>query len=469
MLAVPERRTMAFDLQALIEQRRADTFGLYARHVNPQLVRVLRATGFDRRWVRGEGSYLYDDEGHRYLDLLAGFGVFGLGRSHPAIRAALHEVLDAELPNLVQLDAPLLAGIAAEELLARTHPGLQRVFFTSSGTESVEAALKFARCATGRSKVCYADHAFHGLTLGSLSVNGGAEFRKGFGPLLPGAMVPFGDADALERELSGRDVAAFIVEPIQGKTVALAPAQYWDSVQQLCRRYGTLLVVDEVQTGLGRTGRMWAHEHWGIVPDIMTVSKALSGGFVPVGAMLCSEEVSDKVYSSMDRAVVHSTTFKNNVMAMVAALATLHTIDEEMLVDRARQMGDAFEKSLAPLTEKHELLHGVRGRGLMIGLQFGEPQSFRARARFRAVEAARSGLFAQLVVGPLFQRHRILTQVAADGGNVVKLLPPLVVCQEDVDWFVGALDDVLADAQRNSSLVFEFGKTLARGSLRRDR
>jgi acetylornithine/succinyldiaminopimelate/putrescine aminotransferase len=460
---------MGFDLQALIERHRAETFQLYARNINPQLVRVLRATGFDRRWARGEGSYLYDEEGRRYLDLLAGFGVFGLGRSHPVIRAALHEALDAELPSLVQLDAPLLAGIAAEELKARVHPGLGRVFFTSSGTEAVEAALKFARFATGRPRVCYADHAFHGLTLGSLSVNGGSEFRKGFGPLLPGAMVPFGDAGALERELAQRDVAAFIVEPIQGKGVNLAPAAYWDSVQQLCHRFGTLLIVDEVQTGLGRTGRMWAHEHWGVVPDIMTVSKALSGGFVPVGAMLCSEEVSDKVYSSMDRAVVHSTTFKNNALAMVAALAMLHVLDDEGLVDRARLMGDAFEKGLAPLVEKYELLHEVRGKGLMIGLEFGEPRALRARARYKAVEAARSGLFSQLVVGPLFQRHRILTQVAADGVNIVKLLPPLVIGQEDVDWFVGALDDVLADAHANSSLLVQFGKTLARGSFRRDR
>jgi ornithine--oxo-acid transaminase len=449
---------MAFDLHALIARRRRENFQLYARNINPQLVRVLRATGFDRRWVRAEGSYLYDEDGRRYLDMLAGFGVFGLGRSHPVVRRALHDALDAELPNLVQLDAPLLAGIAAEELLARCHPGMRRVFFTSSGTEAVEASLKFARCATGRARVCFAGHGFHGLTFGALSANGGSEFRKGFGPLLPGFVeVPFGDADLLERELRRRDVAAFIVEPIQGKGVNLASAPYWDSVQQLCRRYGTLLIVDEVQSGVGRTGRMWAHEHWGVVPDLMTVSKALSGGFVPVGAMVCSEEVSDRVYSSMDRAVVHSTTFKNNALAMVAALATLQTIDDEELVDRARQMGDALDKALAPLVERYELLHHVRGKGLMIGLQFGEPQSLRLRARFKAVEAARSGLFSQLVVGPLFQRHRIITQVAADGVNVIKLLPPLLITQDDIDWFVGALDDVLADAHASSSLLYEFG------------
>jgi ornithine--oxo-acid transaminase len=461
---------MSFDLQELIARRREENFQLYARNINPQLVRVLRTLGFDRRWARGEGAYLYDDEGERYLDLLSGFGVFALGRSHPAIIEALHQALDAELPSLVQLDAPLLAGIAAEELLKRCHPSMGRVFFSNSGSEAVEAALKFARCATGRPRVCYASHGFHGLTLGSLSVNGGDEFRKGFGPLLPGfAEVPFGDAGALEAELAKRDVAAFVVEPIQGKTLELAPASYWDSVQQLCRKHGTLLVVDEVQTGLGRTGKLWAHEHWGIVPDLMTVSKALSGGFVPVSAMICSQEVSDRVYSSMDRSVVHSSTFKNNGLAMVAALATLQTIDDEELVDRARQMGDAFEKALAPLVERYELLHEVRGKGLMIGLCFGEPRSLRLRARYKAVEAARGGLFSQLIIGPLFQRHRILTQVAAHGVNVVKLLPPLVVTQEDLDWFVGALDDVLADAHSSSSLVYEFGKTLAKGSLRRDR
>ncbi|HTW97585.1 MAG TPA: aspartate aminotransferase family protein, partial [Acidimicrobiales bacterium] len=440
------------------------------RHLNPQMVRVLRTIGFDRQWARGEGAYLYDAEGARYLDLLSGFGVFALGRSHPEIRAALHQALDAQYPSLVQLDAPLIAGIAAEELLRRCHPGMGRVFFTSSGTEAVEAALKFTRCATGRDRVCYAGHAFHGLSLGSLSINGGSEFRKGFGPLLPGCTeVPLGDAAALEAELARRDVAAFIVEPIQGKSLEAPPAAWWDSVQQMCKKYGTLLVVDEVQSGLGRTGKLWAHEHWGVVPDVMTVSKALSGGFVPVGAMICSEEVSDRVYSSMERAVVHSSTFKNNVLAMVAVLATLQVIDDEELVDRARVMGDAFDKALAPLVERYELLHEVRGKGLMIGLRFGEPRSLRLKARYKAIEVARSGLFSQLVVGPLFQRHRILTQVAADGVNVVKLLPPLVVCQEDVDWFATALDDVLADAHSSSSLVFEFGKTLAKGSLRRDR
>ncbi len=460
---------MSFELRDVLERRAGEQLALYGRNVNPQLVRVLKTIGFDRQYVRAEGCYLYDAGGARYLDFLAGFGVFGLGRSHPVVKKALHDALDADLASLVQLDTPLLAGVLAEELLKRLHPGMGRVFFTSSGAEAVEAALKFSRYATKRRRIVYCDHAFHGLTYGALSVNGGKEFRKGFGPYLPGVDdVPFGDTDALEKALRSRDVAAFVVEPIQGKGVNVAPRAYWDAVQELCHRYGTLLVVDEVQTGLGRTGRLWAHEHWGLVPDVVTVSKALSGGYVPVGAMVCSTEVSDSVYSSMERALVHSSTFKNNTLAMVAGLATLQTIDDEDLVDRARVTGDAMTKALAPLLDRHDLFQLVRGEGLMVGLVFGEPSGGGARARFKLLELAHKGLFSQLVVGPLFQRHRILTQVAGDAMNVVKLLPPLVAGQDEVDLFVEALDDVLASARKSSALV-SLATTLTKGALRRDR
>jgi len=460
---------MSFELRDVLDRRSANNLDLYGTNINPQLVRVLKTIGFDRRYVRAEGCYLYDDSGRRYLDLLSGFGVFALGRNHPVLKKALHDAIDADLPSLVQMDAPLLAGVLAEELLKRTHPGMGRVVFSNSGAESVEGALKFARRATKRSRVLFCDHAFHGLTYGALSLNGGSEFRKGFGPFLPGFdQVPFGDAGALERELSKRNVAAFVVEPIQGKGVNVAPAPYWEAVQELCQRYGTLFVADEVQTGLGRTGKLWAHEHFGLRPDIITTSKALSGGYIPVGAMISSTEVSDAVYSSMERALAHSSTFKNNALAMVAGLATLQTIDDEELVDRARVTGEAFSKGLSPLLEKYELFHLQRGEGLMIGLVFGEPASRAGRSRFKLLELAHKGLFSQLIVGPLFQRHGILTQVAGDSMNVVKLLPPLVAGQDEVDHFVDALDDVLASASKSSALV-DFAMTMAKGTLRRDR
>lgn len=459
---------MGFDLHELMEQRAGENFKLYGEKINPQLVRVLRSIGFDRFYTRAEGAYLFDDKGHRYLDFLAGFGVFSIGRSHPVLKKALHDAIDADLPSLIQMDAALLPGLLAEALLARCQDNMGRVFFSNSGAESVEAALKFARYATKRARVLYCDHAFHGLTYGPLSANGGAEFRKGFGPLLPGFdVVPFGDADALEKELRKGDVAAFIFEPIQGKGVNMAPIEYFVRVQALCAQFGTLVVADEVQTGLGRTGKMWAHEHYGMRPDIITTSKALSGGYIPVGAMICTTEISDAVYSSMERALVHSSTFKNNQLAMVAGLATLSVIDDEGLIEQSRATGEAFLKALTPLVERYEFFHAVRGKGLMIGLEFGEPKSLRLRSKFKMLEMAHKGLFSQLIVGPLFQRHGILTQVAGDEMNVVKLLPPLICTQTEVDYFVTALDDVLNDAHRNSSLIFEFGKTLVKASLQR--
>ena len=461
---------MPFDLDKVLQQRKGENFSLHTKYMNPQMTRVLGTIEFDRFYVKGEGCYLIDDQGRRYLDFLSGFGVFALGRSHPAIVGALHDALDADLPNLVQMDCSLLPGVLAEELVKRSHPGIERVCFTNSGAEAVESAIKFARAATKRKRILYCDHAFHGLTTGALALNGGREFRDGFGPLLPGAdMVPFGDIGALARELRKGDVAAFIAEPIQGKGVNLAPDDFWQEAQALCRRHKALMVLDEVQAGLGRTGTFFCHEQFGITPDIITVSKALSGGYVPVGAMLSTAAVSDAVFSSMDRAVVHSSTFATNQLAMVAGLATLAAFDDEEILDRVQRTGKAFTKALAPLVERYEFLHEVRGRGLMIGLVFGEPTTPSLRRRFRMIEAMRSALFSQMMVVPLFHRHRILTQVAADNMNVVKLLPPLIAGDDEVELFADALDDVLASAERGSSLIFEFGMTMAKGTLHRGR
>ncbi|MGH9205933.1 MAG: aspartate aminotransferase family protein, partial [Acidimicrobiales bacterium] len=292
----------------------------------------------------------------------------------------------------------------------------------------------------------------------------------GFGPLLPGCdPVPFGDIGTLERQLRDGDVASLVIEPIQGKGVYLATDAYWSAVQDLCRRHGTLLVVDEVQTGMGRTGRFFCHQHWGLEPDVITMSKALSGGYVPVGAVLTTTKVFEAVYSSMDRAVVHSSTFSKNQLAMVAGLATLQVLDDEDLTARAGRSGAQLTSALQPLVDKYELLHEVRGKGLMIGLAFGTPESRGPRARYRMMELARKGLFSQTIVVPLFHRHRILTQVAADNVNIIKLLPPLIIGDEEIDAFVTALDDVLGDAHKSSGLMVEVGATMARNSLRRGR
>ena len=364
------------DICKLIKTRHRETFDLHERYLNPQMVRVLKTIGFDRRYVRAQGPYLFDDQGQRYLDLLSGFGVFALGRNHPRLVQVLQEVLTQELPNLVQMDVSVLAGLLAERLLATLPDRLQRIYFANSGTEAVEAAIKFSRSATGRTKIVYCERGYHGVTLGSLSATGDAYFRDGFGPFVPGfVQIPFDDLDALERALSPGDVAAFIVEPIQGHGVRIPSDDYLPAASELCRRYGTLLVVDEVQTGLGRTGRFWAIDHWQVEPDLVCMAKALSGGFAPVGAVACGKGILEKVFNSMDRALVHGSTFSKNNLAMAAGLATLEVIEQERLVENAARVGGQILAGLEPLVAHYELLSDVRGRGMMIGLEFAQPRS----------------------------------------------------------------------------------------------
>jgi ornithine--oxo-acid transaminase len=226
-------------------------------------------------------------------------------------------------------------------------------------------------------------------------------------------------------------------------------------------------VIDEVQTGLGRTGKFFCYEHWGLEPDIITVSKALSGGYVPVGAVLTSDRIFTSIFSSLEKALKHSTTFGRNQLAMVAGLATLATFDDENIVERAHRTGLDFVEALQPLVERYEMFHEVRGKGLMIGLQFGAPTSKGLRRRYQTLERLRPAIFTQMLVVPLFHRHRILTQVAADNVNIIKLLPALICGQEEIDYFVAALDDVLKDAHHGTGFLFEFGKTMANGALRK--
>jgi acetylornithine/succinyldiaminopimelate/putrescine aminotransferase len=457
---------MGFDIRGLIESRQGEGQRLHAQHLNAQVPRMLGMIGFDRDLRHAEGAWYEDVAGNRYLDFLSGFGVYALGRNHPAIRRALHDVLDAELADLVQFDLPLLPGLLAEELL-RHSPGMERVYFANSGTEAVEAALKFARCATGKPRILYCDHAYHGLTAGSLSVNGAPEFRAGFAPLFSDTLVPFGDLDAIERELKSGDVAALIVEPIQGKGVQVAPPGYLAGAKRLLAAKGALLIADEVQCGIGRTGKFYAHHYDDVTPDIVTVAKALSGGFVPVGATLARPGIFEKVYSSLDRVFVHASTFAGNALAMTAGLATLAVIDDEDLMANALLRGQQLTDGLREIASKHDLIKDVRGRGLMIGIEFGRPSSFAARGVWTMLNTARKGLFAQLVVVPLHNRHRILTQVAGDHMAVIKLLPPLTIGDEEVATFLTAFEDVMADAMKPNGLAVDFGKTLIKQSLGR--
>jgi len=447
------------DLRELLDGR-GDDLDRWARTINPQFVRVLRTIDFDRTWERAEGAYLWDSEGHRYLDMLGGFGMLNVGRNNPRVRDALVQALELDLPGAVQLGATALPGLLAEALLARVPGRLERVQFTSSGTEAVEAALKLGRAATKRSRVVSLDHGFHGLTLGSLSANGNPEFTARFGPLLPGfEQVPFGDLDALEQQLRREDVAVFLVEPVQGKGVNLPPAGYLEGAQELCRRYGTLFCVDEVQTGFGRTGTFFAFEHWGLEPDLVPVAKSLSGGYVAVGALLMSRAVHEAVYDSMQNAVAHGSTFAPNELGMVAGLATLQELDDEQLVERSARLGEKLLELTRPLVDEFDVVREVRGLGLMWAIEFGEPES--GKLSWKMIEKMQPGLFAQLVVGPLFSRYRILSQVAGHKIAVLKALPPLVITDEDVEYFAESLVSSIKRAQRTPSALTRFALTAA--------
>jgi ornithine--oxo-acid transaminase len=456
-----------FDVSEIFAARESQRSAMHTRHLNEQFVRVLKTIGYDVGFQRGEGQYLYDRAGDKYLDLLSGFGVFAIGRNHPALRQALKSVLDADLPNLVQFDVSTLAGILAERLLEHV-PYLDKVFFANSGAETVEAAIKFARGATGRPGIVYCGHAFHGLSYGALSLTDDPNFRLGFEPLLPGCTaIPFNDLAALERALSSRQVAAFIVEPIQGKGVNLPTDEFLPGALALCRKYGTLFIADEIQTGIGRTGKFLAVEHWNVEPDMVLLAKALSGGHVPIGALLTRKNIFDKIFNQMDRAVVHGSTFAKNDLAMAAGIATLDVIKAENLIEKAAKRGAELQMALTRLVPGYELLKEVRGKGLMLGVEFGPPKSLRLRASWNVLETANKGLFCQLITVPLFKDHKILTQVAGHGSHTIKLLPPLVITEEDCKWIATSFDTVIAGSHKVPGAIWSLGKTLVDNAVRK--
>jgi ornithine--oxo-acid transaminase len=446
---------MAFSLAELIEKRQTDQYDLHMKYISPHMARVQQIIGFDKIYTRGEGAYLWDADGVRYLDLLAGYSVFNLGRDHPVVKQAMLEFLSLNRPTLVKMDCPLLAGLLAEELVKRMPPGLDAIFFANSGADAVDTAVKFARYATKRPRVVYLDHSFHGLTLGTLSINGGADFKKGFDPLIPGtAMVAMNDLEQLEKELRKGDVAAFIVEPIQGKGVYIPDDNYLPEAQRLCRKYGTQFICDEVQVGLGRAGKFLCSEHWNLEPDMVTIAKSLGGGYVPVSAVIMRRDINNKVFGHLKRAQVHSTTFGQNDMGMAAGLAVLHVMDEEKIVQRSAEVGSKLLAKLAALKDKHEMIADVRGKGLIVGIEFRPPKNLGLRAAWTAIEAAEKGLFTQLVVMSLMRDHHMMTQVGGPGVNIVKLLPPLIIGDEEVDAIVKAFDTIMDETHNLKGRVW---------------
>lgn len=416
----------------------------YRRYVNPQWVRLLDALEMNVHYVRARGSYLYTEDGRQILDCLSGYCVHNTGHNHPHIVEALRDELSAEGPAMVQSHVPDLAGELAERLCLEAGGSLNKVFFCSSGSEGVEAAIKYARAHTGRTGIVYADGAFHGLTCGALSLMGDSFWREGFGPMLADTYnVPFGDVAALESRLRTKNTAALILEPIQSEAGIRVPtAEYLQSAQALCRRYGTLFVLDEVQTGLGRTGRFLAAHYYDVKPDMVILAKALSGGLIPIGAVLMTDAIYRSTYDSLKRSIVHTSTYSENGLAMRAGLATLKVIRDEKLTECSWQMGEQVRERLREELSGYEMIKEVRGAGMLNGIEFTAPRSVKLRIAFEAFKHIHAGMFGQMIVMRLFREHNILTQMCGNNFMVLKVAPPLTSTEEQIERFVRSMKDV---------------------------
>jgi ornithine--oxo-acid transaminase len=429
----------------------------YREHVNPQWVRLLNVLDMNVRYTRCTGAELFTEDGRRMVDFLSGYCVHNAGHNHPEIVAALHDELERQGPAMLQSHVSDLAGELAARLCTRAGGRLRKAFFCSSGSEAMEAAIKFSRAHTGRSGIVYASGAFHGLTCGALSLMDDAFWREGFGPLLPDTEpVPFGDLAALEVKLATKRVAAFVVEPIQSEAgIRIPPHGYLQGARSLCRKYGTLLVLDEVQTGMYRTGPFLASERCSADPDMVVLAKALSGGLIPSGALLLTDDVYSSVYGSLHRAIVHTSTFSENGLAMRAGLATLDVLEGERLGERALAMGDYLRQRLRAALAGYEMVKEVRGAGLLNGIEFTRPSSLKLRVPFEAFHQIHPGMFGQVIAMRLFRDPGFLTQICGNHFMVLKAAPPLMVKEQHVDEFVRGVASVVEQMHTSASFWTE--------------
>jgi len=417
----------------------------YTTHVNPRWTTLLNLLQMNVKYDRCFGTELFTADGRRVLDYLSGYCVHNIGHNHPYVIQALKEEMDRCGPAMLQSHVPELAGELARRLCDLSGGELRKVFFGSSGSEGVEAAIKFARAATRRAGLLCAKSSFHGLTTGALSLMTDPFWRSGFEPLLEDtAAVAFGDLSALERELSTKRFAAFIVEPLQSEAgINLAPDGYLQAAQELCRRTGTLFVLDEVQTGMFRTGPFLAGHHAGVTPDIVVLAKALSGGLMPVSATLMTDAVYESVYSSLRRAIVHTSTFSENSLSMRAGLATLDVLEKQSLGQRASVLGELLRSRLREELSSFEMVKEVRGLGMLSGIEFKSPTRLTLKIPFESFRAIHPAMFGQIVVMRMFRDKGMLAQICGNNFMVLKVAPPLVVTEDEINEFVAAIRSVV--------------------------
>ncbi|UQA59775.1 aspartate aminotransferase family protein [Polyangium aurulentum] len=435
----------------------------YAEHMNPAFVKLLGAFGYGRVFVGARQNRLWDHEGREYLDFLAGFGANNLGHNHPRLRERMRELLLDDVPNLVHAGPQVHAADLAFELTRRTGP-LTMCLFSCTGAEAVETGLKLARAATRRPGLLHCSAGYHGLNLGNLSVNDTTRMRAPFEPLLPACQaVPFGDLDALERALADKKAAAFLVEPIQAEGgVIMPPAGYLASAQELCRKKGTVLVLDEVQTGLGRTGTLFAHEREGFFPDVLVLGKALGGGMVPISATLTTRDLHERAFGTVERFDLHGSTYAGNAFACRTAMEVLRILDDEKLIAASEARGGLLLTQLRARLAGHPLVREVRGRGLFVGLELGPTDTgILNRALPGLVDAVSRRVFGQWLAMRLLEKG-ILAQPASQQWNVLKLEPPLTVTDEEIDRAVTAIAAILGEYRELGPLVRDVAERLGK-------
>lgn len=416
------------NLSADVESITQDVIEKYQKFVNPTQVALLKVAGFDHIEHTAEGVIITDLDGNRYIDCLGGYGTFSLGHRNPRVIAAVKAQLDRmPMASKTFLNKPL-ADLAAR--LAEIAPGdLQYSFLCNSGTEAVEGALKIARMATGKTDVISTVGGFHGKTMGGLSATGRDIYKTPFEPLIPGFLaVPWNDADAIEAAIT-EQTAAVIVEAVQGEGGIQVPhGDYLPAVRRMCTERGVLLIVDEVQTGLGRTGKMFAVEHWNVAPDIMTLAKALGGGVMPVGAVMSTAPIWDRVFRV--NPFIHTSTFGGNETACAAALAAIEETIEQGLVQRAADNGHYFLHGLHRVQATYpKLIRDTRGIGMMIGVEFVDAD------------------VAKIVIGTMMH-HGVVAAYTLNNPNVIRIEPPLVITRDQIDTVLAAMSEGIAEAVR---------------------
>lgn len=462
-----EEKPQLIGVDEALSLTRAEVRKYYAAHVNPGLATLLSMLDFDKRFVRASGTRVWDAEGNEYLDFLGGFGALNLGHNHPRLIAALEKV--AEVPNLLQAGLGAMAAALARNLALITPGRLTRSFFCNSGAEAVEGAIKLARASTGRTKLISCENSFHGKSFGALSLTAREKYQKPFVPLLPDCVtVPYGDLLRLKDELKDGRAAAFIVEPVQGEGgIIVPPKGYLGGARKLCDEYGAKLIVDEVQTGFGRTGWMFACEEEGVTPDILCVAKSLGGGVMPIGAFITDEKTWDSAYGGIERCQIHTSTFGGNTRAAAVAIEAIRILKEEGLAEQAREKGQYLISKLNSIASRYKIIREVRGKGLLVGIEFDKATKGLAEKLTGGVINRLSQEFtASLVAVELLNEHRIITAYTLNNPNVIRLEPPLTVSYEELDRVITALERILEKHRGFASLAFSGVKTAARAIFR---